>query len=301
MASLATSQSERASIAAFKTDVIDASMNALILVDFWAEWCGPCKTLTPLLERVVATYAPRVQLVKIDVDKNQTLASQFRIESIPTVYAFLKGQPVDGFAGALGERELKTFIDRLLAAVPAAPAEADAAAQIEALAQAAADALAEGAAPQAEQMFAALVAEVPDRVEFAAGLARARVALGDLDGARAALAALPADAKHATLAQARAALALAEHATPVADLAGLAAKVAANPDDHALRIELAGGLMARGDRDGAAEALLESIRRDATWNDGAARARLLTLFESVGLTDPWVVATRRKLSTLLFA
>ena len=301
MASLATSQSERASIAAFKTDVIDASMNALILVDFWAEWCGPCKTLTPLLERVIAGYAPRVKLVKIDVDKNQSLASQFRIESIPTVYAFLKGQPVDGFAGALGERELKAFIDKLLAGVPAAPAEADAAAQIEALAQAAAEALAEGAAPQAEQMFAALAAEVPDRVEFTAGLARARVALGDLDGARAALAALPADAKHATLAQARAALALAEQATPVADLAGLGAKVAANPDDHALRIELAGGLMARGDRDGAAEALLESIRRDAGWSDGAARARLLTLFEAVGLSDPWVVATRRKLSTLLFS
>jgi len=301
MASLATSQSERASIAAFKTDVVDASMTALVLVDFWAEWCGPCKTLTPLLERVIAGYAPRVKLVKIDVDKNQSLASQFRIESIPTVYAFLKGQPVDGFAGALGERELKAFIDKLLAGVPAAPAEADAAAQIEALAQAAAEALAEGAAPQAEQMFAALAAEVPDRVEFTAGLARARVALGDLDGARAALAALPADAKHATLAQARAALALAEQATPVADLAGLGAKVAANPDDHALRIELAGGLMARGDRDGAAEALLESIRRDAGWSDGAARARLLTLFEAVGLSDPWVVATRRKLSTLLFS
>ena len=120
MASLATSQSERASIAAFKTDVIDASMNALILVDFWAEWCGPCKTLTPLLERVVAGYAPRVQLVKIDVDKNQTLASQFRIESIPTVYAFLKGQPVDGFAGALGERELKAFIDKYLGLATAA-------------------------------------------------------------------------------------------------------------------------------------------------------------------------------------
>ncbi|MGL4543616.1 MAG: tetratricopeptide repeat protein [Polymorphobacter sp.] len=301
MASLATSQSEKASIAAFKTDVIDASLTALVLVDFWAEWCGPCKTLTPLLERVIATYAPRVRLVKIDVDKNQTLASQFRIESVPTVYAFIKGQPVDGFAGALGERELKTFIDRLLAAVPAAPAEADAAAQIEALAQAAADALAEGAAPQAEQMFAALVAEVPDRTEFTAGLARARVALGDLDGARAALAALPADARHATLAQARAALALAEQATPVADLAGLTARVEANPDDQALRIELAGGLMARGDRDAAAAALLESIRRDAGWNDGAARARLLTLFEAVGLSDPWVLATRRKLSTILFA
>ena len=129
MASLATAATEKASIEAFRRDVVEASATALVLVDFWAEWCGPCKTLTPLLERTVATYAPRVSLVKIDVDKNQTLASQFRIQSIPTVYALLNGQPVDGFQGALGERELKAFIDRLLAAVPPADtADADAAA-----------------------------------------------------------------------------------------------------------------------------------------------------------------------------
>ena len=302
MASLATAATEKASIEAFRRDVIDASATTLVLVDFWAEWCGPCKTLTPLLERTVATYAPRVALVKIDVDKNQTLASQFRIQSIPTVYAFLQGQPVDGFQGALGERELKAFIDRLLATVPPADTgAADAAAEIDAMGEAAAQALAEGAAADAAAMYAALLQEVPDRHDFAAGYARALLALGQTEGARAALAAVPADSKDAGVVQARAALALAEAAVPVSDLAGVQARVAADPDDHAARFDLANGLLAAGDRDAAATALLDIVARDRDWNEGAAKARLLKLFEATGLGDPWTVATRRKLSTLLFA
>ena len=299
MASLATPQSEKASIAAFRTDVIDASMEALVLVDFWAEWCGPCKTLGPLIERVVASYAPRVKLVKIDVDKNPTIAGQFRVQSIPTVYAFLGGQPVDGFAGAVGERELKAFIDRLLAGAP--PAAGDEEAEIAALVEAANVALGEGRSEEAAEIFGSLLREFPDRHELAGGYARALLALGHVDGAESALQAVPADSKDAGVAQARAALALAREAGPAGDLAALEAAVAANPDDHAARFELAGGLLARGDRDAAADALLEIVRRDRGWNEGAARDRFLKLLESAGLDDKWALAQRRKLSTILFS
>ena len=302
MASLTTSASERASIEAFRRDVIEASMDALVLVDFWAEWCGPCKTLGPLLDRVVASYAPRVKLVKIDVDKNQTLAAQFRIQSIPTVYAFLRGQPVDGFMGGLGERELKAFIDRLLAAVPGDAALAGGEADIGPVVEAAQATLAEGAYEEAASIFAALHEQAPDRADIAAGLARALIGLGSLDQADSLLASLPPEAaKDAAISQARAALALARDAAPVDDLAGLRAAVEANPEDHEKRFELAGGLMAHGDRDGAVDQLLEIIRRDRNWNEGAARDRLLKLFESIGLDDPFVAAARRRLSAILFA
>ncbi len=301
MASLATPATEKASIEAFRKDVVEASLTKLVLVDFWADWCGPCKTLTPILERVVAALAPKVALVKIDVDRNPTLASQFRVQSLPTVYAFVQGQPVDGFQGALGEREVKAFVERLLAAVPPVGEEADAAAEIEALAAAAAAALAEGAHAEAAEMYGALAREVPDRADFAAGLARALLGGGDLAGAQAALAVVPADSKDAGVAQARAALALAQDAGPVGDTAELRAALATNPDDHASRFELANSLLASGDRDGAADALLEITRRDPEWHDKAARERLLKLFEAVGLGDPWTVATRLKLRKILFA
>ena len=283
MASLSSPQSDKASIEVFKRDVIDASATALILVDFWAEWCGPCKTLTPLLERIVASHAPRVKLVKIDVDKNPAISAQFRIQSIPTVYAFLRGQPVDGFQGALSEREIKTFVDRLLAAVPPAPGDPEA--EIKEMITAATEALDEGAAAEAAEMFGALAQEFPDRVEIVAGYARALVALGDYDGAESALAALAPDAKDPTLAQTRAAIALAKDAVPVDDLAGLAARVAADPGDHAGAVELAGGLMARSDRDGAADVLLASIAGDRDANEGAAKARLLKMLEAAGFAS----------------
>ena len=299
MASLSTPQADKASIAAFKRDVIDGSANTLVLVDFWAEWCGPCKTLTPLLERAVAATGGRASLVKIDVDAHQAIAAQFRVQSIPTVYAFIGGQPVDGFQGALGEREVKAFIDRLLAAVPAAPGDPET--EVKEMIAAANAALDEGAAAEAAEMFGALAQEFPDRVEVIAGHARALVALGQSAAAETALSVLPADAKDPTLAQTRAAIALAKDAVPVDDLESLAARVAADLDDHAAAVELAGGRMAAGDRDGAADVLLASIARERDANEGAAKAKLLKMLEAAGFADPWAAAVRRRLSTILFA
>ena len=305
LASIATAATEKASIEAFRRDVIDASKAALIIVDFWAEWCGPCKTLTPLLEKVVAAKAPKVKLVKIDVDKNQTLASQFRIQSIPTVYAFLQGQPVDGFQGALGETELTAFIDRLLAAAPLPADEADAKAaaeaEIAALLEAGDAALAEGAHDEAAEIFGALLQELPERHDIAARLASALLAGGKNEEAAAALAAVPADVKDEAVAKSRAAVALALSAVPVDDLAGLAARAAAAPDDLPLQFELAGGYMARGDRDAAADALLTIVARDREWNDKAAQGKLLTMFEAAGLGDAWSVKTRARLRNILFS
>ena len=299
MASLSTPQADKASIEAFKRDVIDGSATALVLVDFWAEWCGPCKTLTPILERVVAASGGRATLVKIDVDKHQAIAAQFRVQSIPTVYAFIAGQPVDGFQGALGEREVKAFVDRLLATVPPAPGDPEI--EVAAMIVAANAALDDGAATEAAEMFGALAQQFPDRVEVIAGYARALVALGETAAAEAALAALPVDARDPTLAQTRAAIALAKDAVPVDDLAGLAARVAADPDDHTSALELAGARLAAGDREAAADVLLASIKRDPGANDGAAKARLLKLLEAAGFADPWAAAVRRRLSTILFA
>ena len=306
MASLATAATEKASLEAFRTDVVEASKDVLVLVDFWAEWCGPCKTLTPLLEKVTAASnhghaAPRVRLVKIDVDKNTTRAQQFRIQSIPTVYAFSNGQPVDGFQGALGERELKAFIDRLLVAAPLPPGEADAEAEIVALVEAAEAASAAGNHADATAMFGALVAELPERETLAAKYALALVAAGDAPAATAALAAVPADSKDAEVIRARAATALASEAVPVDDLAGLEAQVAAAPEEHGLRFDLAAALIARGDNDAAAAALLAIIAADRGWNEGAAQARLLRMFEAVGLDDPWSIRTRARLRSLLFS
>ncbi len=301
MASLATSASERASIEAFRRDVIEASKTALVLVDFWAEWCGPCKTLTPLLEKVTAARAPRVRLVKIDVDKNQTLAAQFRIQSIPTVYAFVAGQPVDGFQGALGERELTAFVDRLLAAVPGAAGPGDEAAEIAALLDAADAAIAEGAHAEAAEMLGALAQEFPDREDIAGKYALALIAGGNIDGAAAALQPVAEGSKDADVARARAAIALALDATPVDDLAALEQRALASPDDLGLRYELAGGLLARGDRDGAAEILLAIVAADRTFQEGAAQQRLLKLFEAAGLGDPWSIKTRARLRSILFA
>ncbi|WP_310496635.1 thioredoxin [Sandarakinorhabdus sp.] len=301
MASLAPSTAEKASIEAFRTDVIDASKTALVLVDFWAEWCGPCKTLGPLLEKITAARAPKVKLVKIDVDKNQALAAQFRIQSIPTVYAFLDGRPVDGFQGALGERELTAFVEKLLAGVPASDTEAAMEAQIAELVGAAEAASAEGAHHEAAQMLGALVQELPDRADLAGKYALVLLAAGDVDSATAALALVPADAKDADVIRARAALALAADAVPADDLADLAAKVVADPADLQSRYDLAGGLIGRGDQDGAADQLLAVISADRGWNEGAARERLLKMFEAAGIGDPWSIKTRARLRTIWFS
>ena len=304
VASLTTTASERANIEAFRRDVLEASMTALVILQFTAEWCGPCKALNPILDKVAADYAAKgVTRVSVDVDKNQTIAAQFRIQSVPTVYAVFQGQPVADLTPARTEAQLKKFLDEILAQLPvgAGTAAADAAADIEPLVEAGQAALGEGAAEEAYRIFTALAAEVPERIDVVAGIARALIGLGRIDEAEGVMAGVPADAKEAGVAQARAALALAKDAAPVADLEGLRQRSAAAPDDLALRYELAGGLMARGDRDAAADELLEMIRLDRSWQEGAARDRLLKLFEAVGLEDPWVMATRRRLSTILFS
>lgn len=303
MATLGMSETEKAAVEAFRRDVVEPSRTQLVIVDFWAEWCGPCKQLAPVIEKVCEEYASKgVKLVKVNVDENGFIASQFRVQSIPTVYAVFQGQPVADLSQARTEGQLKQYLDQILGQLPI---ESDEKAQLEEIAPLIAmgeELLAGGEAERALSVFAQIAEIAPDNVEVVAGQARALVALGQLDEAEAVLAALPPElAKHGAIDQARAAIALARDTKPVSDLSGIEAKVAADADDHEARFELAGGLMANGDRDGAADALLEIVRRDRAWNDGAARAQLLKIFEAVGLEDPWVSAQRRKLSQILFA
>jgi putative thioredoxin len=303
LATLGMSEKDKAAVEAFRLDVVEPSRTALVIVDFWAEWCGPCKQLTPVIEKVCADYADKgVKLVKVNVDDNAFIASQFRVQSIPTVYAVFQGQPVADLSKARTEAQLKQMLDQLLAQLPIESDEKAQAQEIAPLIAMGEALLAEGEADRALSVFEQIAAMAPDNVEVVAGVLRSLVALGRLDEAQALLADLPAEiVKDPSIERARAALTLARDAKPVADLSAVEARVAADPDDHEARFELAGGLMANGDREAAAEALLEIIRRDRAWNEGAARAQLLTLFEAVGLEDPWVSAQRRKLSQILFA
>lgn len=303
MATLGLSEADKAAIEAFRQDVVEPSRTQLVIVDFWAEWCGPCKQLAPIIEKVCADYAAKgVKLVKVNVDENGFIASQFRVQSIPTVYAVFQGQPVADLTQARTEGALKQYLDQLLSQLPIESEEKSQAQEIAPLIAMGEELLAEGDAERALSVFTQIAQMAPDMVEVVAGQARALVMLGQLDEAEGLLAALPAEiARHGAVDQARAAIALARDVKPLADLSAVEAKVAADPDDHEARFELAGGLMANGDRDGAAEALLEIVRRDRTWNEGAARAQLVTIFEAVGLEDPWVSAQRRKLSQILFA
>ena len=303
MATLGMSAADREAVEAFRRDVVEPSMTQLVIVDFWAEWCGPCKQLGPVIEKVAKDYAARgVKLVKIDVDKDKFIAAQFRIQSIPTVYALFQGQPVADLTNARTESQLSRMLDQLLAQLPVQAGDADpAAADVEQFVAMAQAVLAEGDAERALSIFEQVAEMAPDNLTVVAGRAQALLQLGRVGEAEEVLAAVPADkAKDAAFAQVRAAIALAKDASPVADLAALARQVEATPDDLDKRYELAGGLMAIGDRDGAADQLLASIAQDRTWNDGAARDRLLKLFAAVGLEDPWVSAQRRRLSAILF-
>lgn len=303
MATLGLSDTEKAAVEAFRRDVVEPSRSQLVIVDFWAEWCGPCKQLTPIIEKVCADYAAKgVKLVKVNVDENGFIASQFRVQSIPTVYAVFQGQPVADLSQARTEGQLKQYLDQILAQLPVESDDKALAAEIAPLIAMGEELLDGGEPDRALSVFAQIAEMDPDNADVAAGQARALVALGRLDEADAVLAALPEDAaKNAAVDQARAAIALARDVRPVADLGGVEARVAADPDDHDARFELAGGLMANGDRDRAADELLEIVRRDRAWNDGAARAQLLKIFEAVGLEDPWVATQRRRLSQILFA
>jgi len=295
------SAAEKDAVTAFRRDVVEPSMTNLVIIDFWAEWCGPCKALTPVLEKVAAAYADKgVVLAKVDTDKNQFIASQFQIKSIPTVYAMFQGQLVADLTPARTESALRTMLDQLLRQLPIQSAAADEAAEIEPLIAMGEEVLAEGDAERALSIFTQLAEMAPDHPAVLSGHIRALVAAGQNDAAEAAIAALPADLKDPGIDRARAALALARSAPPVDDTAALAAEVAANPDDHGKRFALAGAQMAAGDRDAAADNLLHIVTADRTWNEGAARTQLLTLFEVVGLMDPWVSAQRRRLSAILF-
>ena len=303
MATLGLSETEKAAVEAFRRDVVDPSRTSLVIVDFWAEWCGPCKQLAPVIEKVCADYAAKgVKLVKVNVDENGFIASRFRVQSIPTVYAVFQGQPVADLSQARTEGQFKQYLDQLLAQLPIESDEKALQQEVAPLIAMGEEMLAGGEHERALSIFSQIAEMDPDNAEVISGQARALIALGRLDEAEALIASLPPEvAKHPAIDQARAAIALKREARPTADLSDLESKVAADPDDHQARFDLAAGLMGNGDRDGAADMLLESVRRDRGWNDGAARAQLVKIFEAVGLEDPWVATQRRKLSQILFA
>ena len=302
MATLGMTPAEKEAVEAFRRDVVEPSMTSLVMVDFWAEWCGPCKALGPMLDKVAGEYAAKgVKLVKIDVDANPFIAAQFQVKSIPTVYAMFQGQLVADLSTARTESQLRTMLDQMLRQLPIQSEEAEAEAEIEPLIAMAEQILGEGDGERALSVIDQIAEMAPGHPAIAAIRARALLALGRTGEAEIALADLPDDvAATPEVERARAALALAQEAVPVADLSGLAARVAAHPEDMDARYELAGGQMAAGDRDAAAQTLLAMIADDRDWNESAARARLLKLFEAVGLEDPWVSAQRRKLSAILF-
>jgi putative thioredoxin len=290
------------SVATFMEDVVAASNDGPILVDFWAPWCGPCKQLGPVLEKLVQATKGAVRLAKVDIEADPQIAQQMRIQSIPAVFAFYRGQPIDGFMGVQPEAQVKAWIEKLIKATGAVAEGQDETWVKEALAQAEA-ALTEGDALTAQTIFTEIHDRDPDRLEAMAGLMRALIAQKKPDEARTLFAHLsPEQTKAAIFDAVRATLALLDQAQQaVAATDTLEAKLAQNPDDHQSRFDLALAAYAAGDREKAVDNLLDIIRRNRSWNDDAARLQLLKLFEAFGPTDPLTVAARKRLSSLLFA
>lgn len=279
----------------FSADVIQESRNQVVLVDFWAPWCGPCKQLTPVLEKVVTAAAGRVKLVKMNIDDHPAVAGQLGIQSIPAVIAFRDGQPVDGFMGALPEGKVREFIDKV--AGPAGPG-----AQIEAALAAAQQALEAGDGQTAADIFQEILSVAPDNLAAIVGLAGLLVDAAEFDAARSVLETVPADKQSdASVAGVKARIALAEQAAKLGDAGELLRRIEADPKDHQARFDLAMLHNARGERAEAADCLLAIMKADRTWNDDGARKQLLQFFEAWGMTDEATLAARRKLSALLFS
>ena len=298
---------EQKAVERFKKDVVEPSMTKLVILDFYADWCGPCKALAPLLEKVSADYADKgVVLVKVDVDKEQFIAAQFQVQSIPTVYAMFQGQPVADLTNARSESQLKQTLDQILAQLPVEAGgdeAAQAAQQIDQFVAMGEQVLADGDAPRAAGIFAQVTEMAPDSAAAHAGLIRALVQADQVEEARKVLEAVranPALAADPQVENAAAALELAGNKVDDGELAALRDKAAADPADMDARMAYAEAAFAAGQRDAAASELLAMVEADREWNEGAARAKLIDIFNAVGLEDPWVVDTRRKLSRLLF-
>jgi len=282
----------------FMADVVEASKEVPIIVDFWAPWCGPCKTLGPMLEEAVKAAKGAVKMVKVNVDEAQAISGQLQIQSIPTVYAFYQGQPIDGFQGALPGSEIKEFVDRVIAAGGGeAPGET-----LNAAVEAAEEMLTEGAAVDAAQTFAAILEESPNNAAAYGGLVRAHIAMDDLDQAEAILNGAAAEiSSSAEVEAAHAQLELARQAANAGPVAELSAVVEAEPDNLQARFDLAQALHAAGQTQEAVDHLLGIFRKDREWNDGAAKTQLFTIFDALKPNDPVVLNGRRKLSSMIFA